>query len=225
MSIRNFAVEIDGITPIIFHNDDIEWSDQMDDWRGDPENAKNSKPGDDRFPAYRWLGYLYHDDAGRIIVPAANLSRVLMEGGAQIPVPGARNSKKTFKAQSQSGILIRDVGWPLYCNGSGAPLEFAALESVKSLKFADHKAVVSKLGFELFVKRVRVGQAKHVRVRPRFRKWRIAGVLTVTDDAITRDVLQQLFDQAGTYKGLGDWRPSSNTPGSHGLFTAKISKA
>ena len=42
------------------------------------------------------------------------------------------------------------------------------------------------------------------------------------DDQITTDVLRSILEYAGRYKGLGDWRPSSKTPGPYGTFTAEI---
>lgn len=223
---RKYRIEIEGKRPLIFHHDDIEWADQMDEWRLDKDNAKNSKAGDDRFPAYRWLGCFYRNDAGQIIIPTANIMRAVMDSAADVPVPGARNSRKTFKSQSQSGILPDEIGWPLHINGNGSPLLWEPIEKlIKVPKFADHSKLVKKMGFELFIKRVKIGTARHVRVRPRFQKWAAAGTLTVTDEAITKDILTTFFEIAGTYKGLGDWRPGSKTPGSYGMFTAKVTEA
>jgi hypothetical protein len=35
-------------------------------------------------------------------------------------------------------------------------------------------------------------------------------------------VLSDIFNYAGRYKGLGDWRPGSKTPGTWGMFTAEV---
>jgi len=63
-------------------------------------------------------------------------------------------------------------------------------------------------------------------VRPRFRNWQITCTLTVLDEegsGLTKDVLEKIFQQAGTYCGLGDWRPSSpKSPGTFGTFTATL---
>lgn len=219
---RTYHVRIEGTQPLLMHNDDIEWADRMERWKLDKDNKKKSKAGDDRTPAYRWLGALYHDEADRIIIPTENIMRALMEGGAAVPVPGGR-SGKTFKAQSQSGIMPRDIGWPLLING--APLSYVPLRALMSVDdFDAHRSAVEELGFSLFLKRAKIGSSKHIRVRPRFEKWAADGELIVTDDQITDGVLADILEVAGKYKGLGDWRPSSKTPGTFGMFEAKIER-
>jgi hypothetical protein len=89
--------------------------------------------------------------------------------------------------------------------------------------FAKHTKAVQGLGFQLFVKRAKIGQAKHIRVRPRFDTWGASGELIIIDDQITDRVLTDIFDIAGRLKGLGDWRPSApQAPGPFGTFEAKI---
>ncbi len=82
------------------------------------------------------------------------------------------------------------------------------------------------MGFELLVKRARVGTKKHVRVRAMFRDWRITGTLRVSEPMITDEVLRQMFEIAGDRVGLLDWRPASpESPGQYGRFTAEIKAA
>ena len=59
---RNYQATIKGMTPLILHKDDVDWADKMDDWKSDPNNKKHSKAGDDRSPAWRWIGCVYHTD-------------------------------------------------------------------------------------------------------------------------------------------------------------------
>jgi len=220
---RSYEVTITGVTPLLMHYDNIEWADKMTEWRLQTGNKKKSVAGDDRSPAFRWIGSLYMGDSGVLVMPTENVMRCLMEGGTQVLVPGGR-SGKTFKAQSQSGIQPREVGWPLLINGE--TVETGPIEALmKEDSFETHKEAVKKLGFSLFVKRARVGQSKHIRVRPRFERWAAKGELLVTDDQITDDVLRNIFEVAGQYKGLCDWRPSSKTPGVFGMFEAEIARA
>lgn len=219
---QTYRVTITGTQPLLMHADDIEWADEMERWKLDKDHKKLSKAGDDRTPAHRWIGSLYRDEAGEVVMPTENLMRCLMEGGAMVLVPGGR-SGKTFKAQTQSGIMPRALGWPLLVSGKridGKPIE--ALLGEKD--FSVHKETVETLGFSLFVKRARIGASKHVRVRPRFDSWQASGDLVVVDEQITEAVLTDIFEMAGTYKGLGDWRPSSKTPGTFGMFTARIER-
>lgn len=224
---RIYNIEITGETPLLMHYDDVEWADQMEAWKNSNAKAGDkkeiSKAGDDRTPAYRWIGSLYHNDEV-VVLPTDNIMSALKMGAASVLVPGAKNGK-TFKAQSQSGIIPRGVGWPLLVNGKTVPYAPVA-ELLKVKDFAAHKERVLGLGFSLFVKRVRIGASKHVRVRPRFDTWGAKGQLVVKDDQITEDVLRDFFAVAGSYKGLCDWRPASpKSPGSYGTFTATVTPA
>uniref|UniRef100_UPI003B987325 hypothetical protein n=1 Tax=Klebsiella pneumoniae TaxID=573 RepID=UPI003B987325 len=75
------------------------------------------------------------------------------------------------------------------------------------------------------VKRAKVGTSKHIRVRPMFEKWAVITTLMVVDPkeyGITQEVLQKILNKAGSLCGLGDWRPSSRTPGQFGRFKATV---
>lgn len=219
---RIYEITITGTTPLLMHNDDIEWADAMEAWKNDKDNKQKSKAGDDRTPAHRWIGYLYRSEAGVVIIPTENIMRALMEGGAGVLVPGGR-AGKTFKAQTQSGIQPREIGWPILVNGK--PIPTAPIDALARVEeFAAHKDAVKDMGFSLFVKRAKVGASKHIRVRPRFDTWAATGELVVTDDQITDSVLSDILEVAGKYKGLGDWRPSSKTPGTFGMFEARIKR-
>lgn len=227
MAGAKYLVTLTGTQPLIMHRDNVEWSDTIKAWQQDPNNKKLSKAGDDRSPAWTWLGSLYHDD--RVIaISADNIMTMLREGGASVPVPGGKNGK-TFKSQSQSGILPLDPFWPVLVPQKDGkrevyteiPVEpLAALEG--NADFEKHAETVRDVGFELFVKRVKVGTSKHIRVRPMFRRWTAAGSILVTDTQITRQVLVSILDMAGKLKGLCDWRPSSKTPGPYGTFEATV---
>lgn len=219
MSTRTYEVTLKGKTPLLMHADNIEWADSMEAWKNSPANKKGSKAGDDRSPAWRWLGSLYHDDKF-IVMPSDNLSRCFMEGGAMVPVPGGKNGK-TFKSQSQSGMMTGEAVWPLMVNGKLVDAQ-TILDLKEENDFAAHKHVCEKHGFMLFVKRAKIGASKHIRVRPRFDNWACTGSIVVWDDQITEDVLRDILEYAGRYKGLGDWRPGGKTPGPHGMFEATV---
>lgn len=218
---RRYQITIAGTQPLLHHADSIEWADEMSAWKDDKDNKKTSKAGDDRSPAWRWLGALYHDGK-QIVIPTGNIMRCLMEGGAMVPVPGGK-SGKTFKAQTQSGIMATSVSWPLLIGGETVPVtKILKLNGEKD--FAKHKKAAEDHGFSLFLKRARIGAQKHVRVRPKFQQWAVAGQLAVSDDQITTQVLSDILEMAGTYKGLGDWRPGSKTPGPYGMFKAEVTQ-
>ena len=216
---ETYKITITGTQPLLMHADDIEWADQMTAWKDNADNKKSSTAGDDRSPAWRWLGNLYHDKT-RLVMPVENIMRCLMEGAAMVPVPNGKMGK-TFKAQSQSGIQPTDANWPLMVGGKEiAADKLLKLTGVKD--FEVHKKAALDHGFELFLKRAKIGSSKHVRVRPQFQTWACGGGLVVSDEQITVAVLRKIFEMGGRYKGLGDWRPSSKTPGFRGMFTAIV---
>lgn len=217
---RTYECRLTGRMPVIHHADNVEWADDLSKWRKDPENKGTSKAGDDRSPAWTWIGYLYQD-CDVVTVPSDNLMTCFLEGGALVPTG---KGQKTFKAQSQSGMLVFEPHWPLLVGPGGETVATAKIETLlKEADFAKHKEIVKSLGFELFVKRAKIGQAKHVRVRPIFGKWAAVGTIKVWDDQITTEVLSQIVDMAGRYRGLGDWRPGSpRKPGPFGTFDGEV---
>lgn len=71
-----------------------------------------------------------------------------------------------------------------------------------------------------FKKIVNVQGSKVVRTRVLIPEWsfEVTGELEVS--VCDFDMLQELLNVAGRLIGLGDWRPSSGTPGSYGKFIA-----
>lgn len=203
------------------HADNIDWADDMERWKNDPANRKLSKPGDDRTPPWRWIGCLNwtHPTTGVVSVPAEYIMASMMGGAAQVST-GKRQG--TFKAQSQSGLMMTDFQLTLL--NKSEPVQMADVVECKKMKtFKDNAEAVEALGFELFVKRARIGAAKHIRVRPRFDNWSVMGQITVTDPQITMTVLRNILEIAGTVKGLGDWRPGASKPGPFGRYEVKLS--
>jgi hypothetical protein len=142
-----------------------------------------------------------------------------MEAGAMVPTG---KGKSTFKAKTQSGIQPMAPSFALIVHGK--PLPYGPIAALRDeTSFANHKAAVKDLGFELSVKRATIGQSKHVRVRPMFSDWATTISLAIIDDQIDNEALAQILDCAGRFKGLGDWRPGSpKRPGPYGQFEASI---
>lgn len=219
VNMRKYAIELTGTMPLLMHADDVCWADEMEEWKSNPDNKKSSKAGDDRTPAYRWIGYCYNDGEN-VCVPTDLVMACIMKAGALVPVPGGKNGK-TFKSQAMSGILPDSMYWDFFANG--AKVTKASLDALRAQPdFKKHMEAANDMGFSLFVKRAAVGQSKHIRVRPRFDQWMCRNTVTVIDEQITEQVLANIFRCAGMYKGLGDWRPGGKTPGPFGTFEAKI---
>lgn len=216
---RIYRVVITGRTPLILHSDNIEWADVMKKWEKDSKNKAISVRGDDRSPAWRWIGCLYHDNE-YLCVPSDNIMRGLMEGGAMVPTG---KGAKTFKAQTQSGCIVGEPFWKLNVRG-----QFIRWADVKTLinqsDFDKHQEFAAAHGFMLYLKRAVVNNRKHIRVRPRFDQWEISGTLNVWDPQLTHDVISTIWKSTGEYKGIGDWRPGGGktTPGPYGTFDVNV---
>jgi len=215
---KKYNTTITGETPLLMHNDNLAWAEVMNKWRLDPATKKTSVAGDDRSPAWRWIGNLYVE-GGKIVVPSDNLMTVLREGGKKVPTGKGQES---FGRHTQSGIIVDQSAWKVVVNGQDIP--YAPIKDlIEEPDFTTHLTTTEKLGFELFVKRAKIGAVKHVRVRPRFDSWTINGTLTVLDETITTEILKNILLMAGAYCGLGDWRPSSpKSAGPFGKFTSNI---
>jgi len=214
----NVDFELTGTMPILFHADDVEAGDELVSWRRNPENKNLSVAGDDRSPAWTWQTYLYTDGES-LCWPAQNIMIGLRTGGAQFIL----KKQKTFKEATQSGLLI--TGEFCEFEGNGKQIKMESIKKLRDLPFRAQAEAAKDLGFRLFVKRAKIGTAKHVRVRARFEKWKVRGSLQVLVPEITFEILEGIFAYAGR-AGQGDWRPSSpKSPGPFGMFEAKLKKS
>lgn len=220
MATTTYEFKLTGITPLLLHADSIEWADQMEEWKNNPDHKSKSRAGDDRTPAFRWIGSLYLDGT-QLVMNTDNISRALMSAGARVPIPGGKGGK-TFKQDTMAGMVIEDAYCPLYVGGKLIPQ--SAIEALKSEPdFAKHQQAVAAMGFELFIKRAKVGMSKHIRVRPRFDNWVVTGRLQVWDEKLDK-AIGTVFEIAGSQMGLGDWRPSGRTPGPFGRFRTEVKR-
>lgn len=205
---QQYMVNLRGITPLIMHRDNLAFLEKIAAWRKDPANRElSTKAGDDRVPPWSWLGFAYHN--GREFgIPADNLMTMLREGASKVNTSKAR---ETYKRQASAGIIIDAEQWPILVNGR--TVQVAAFQPlIGNLDFNAHIEAAEAAGFELLIKRAKIGMAKHIRVRPMFRDWEARGTLTVIDEelsGITEDVLRLILEQAGARVGVCDWRPSS----------------
>lgn len=221
---EQYNITLNGLTPLLMHNDNLGFAEKIQAWQRAPENKEFSISGDDRSPAWTWLGYTYHD--GEVLgVPSDNLMTMLREGGAKVL---SGKGKETYKKQTQAGIMIDQQQWTLYVGGKEIPVASLQKNLIGNNNFMDHLGLAEKYGFELLVKRAKIGRAKHIRVRPLFRRWCLVGSLTVIDyetSGISEDVLRIVMNQAGALCGLCDWRPSSPNSGTFGKFAPVIKRA
>jgi hypothetical protein len=219
---QRYELKLVGLNPLLMHRDNIAFAEKLEAWRKDPANRELSTRGDDRSPAWTWLAYVYHDTK-HLGIDADNLMTMFREGGAKVIAKGA----ETYKKKTQSGIMLDQQQFDLYVKGKR--VEVAPLNALIGVTdFVRHLETAEQVGFELLVKRAKVGQAKHVRVRPMFRDWAAVGSFTVIDEelsGLTEPILRTILAQAGALCGLCDWRPSSpKSSGTFGTFQAELAK-
>jgi hypothetical protein len=217
---KQYDVVLTGQSPLLMHKDNIAFGERLKKWQLAGENAALIVKGDDRSPPWTWIGYCY-SDGHTLGIEADNVMTMLREGGAKVPTGKKGGS---YKKQTQSGLILDQTTWQLLVGGK--PVSVNPIEAlIGNLDFTEHMDVVAKLGFELLVKRARIGTGKHVRVRPMFRDWVAKGSLTVLDEEISglsETVLVSILRQAGALCGIGDWRPSSPASGVFGRFTSTV---
>lgn len=217
---EKYRITITGISDLLMHKDNIVWSESVRKWQKDPRNKSISVAGDDRSPAWTWMGYTYNQN-GLICIESDNLMSMFRDAGKKIP---GEKKNSSLKAITQSGIIVDQVAWPLLVNGKCVKwTEFDDLEGNND--FSEHEERAHKYGFKLFVKRAKVGQQKHIRVRPRFENWCATGTMTVTDKSLNKQAIEQILAVGGARVGLGDWRPGApSAPGPFGKFSSLVEK-
>jgi hypothetical protein len=124
-------------------------------------------------------------------------------------------------AASQSGMIPTDEYFKLLIKGKQVDFKPFTAMAEKDKPFTDFLIPARKAGFELFMKRARVGAAKHVRVRPRISNWEVHGTLEIIDEALTETAIRAIFAQTRKV-GLGDWRAGCTTPGRFGSFVSEL---
>lgn len=217
MTDPEYRFVLTGITPILFHNNDVEAQDRIKEWQKDPDNKQFSKKGDDRSPAWLWQSYL-HSDGQHVAIPQDVIMKMLGKAGAKVPTG---KGTETFKSMSQSGIVPATEFFK-FTTGEHQ-VKLSDIYALRDQPFSVQAQEVKRLGFQLFVKPVRVKSSSHVRVRPRFNTWGVEGVVTITEPAITPAILERFFQIGGKYCGLLDWRPNAKeSPGPYGTFSAEV---
>ena len=216
MKQRICRFRLTGRTELLMHRDDVESADELAAARKAMPKGQGVK-GDDRSPAWSWLTYVYHDGE-HFAVEYPNLMASLRWAGAKVTL----KKSTSCKSKSQSGLVPTSEFFELRTN-TGAQVPLAPFRAARDEpSFTAHMALAIQHGFRLDMKRLKVGQAKHVRIRPCFAAgWTVTGELIVVDPELTNDLLERIFEEAGK-GGLMDWRPSSNTPGRYGIYEARI---
>ena len=109
---RSLTLTLSGSTEFLMDRDNISFAEEITAWTKDPANADAQRAGDDRAPAWGWLGKLHYGLDGLVGIPEGMLAPCIRAAGAMIPHPVAKGGK-TLKEPSQSGIQFVKTYHPL----------------------------------------------------------------------------------------------------------------
>jgi hypothetical protein len=132
---------------------------------------------------------LYIDSEGKIYLPSTWFRGSIVEAGKKKKRGGTGSAKSNF-----SGIV-------------GSSVEINPFE-----------IVIAKPNWKVFsILAVNpTTRGKNVLHRPQFDKWEVDFEVVFDEDQIEPSVLKEIFDIAGKFVGVGDWRPAKK--GSFGKF-------
>lgn len=219
---KKYNVKLTGLDTMLWNRDNFRFDAEVSKWQKGP-SGRDCPRGDDRFPAWKWIGKIYHDATEKSFALCCDevISAVLSEAGKGITMSG----KKTYKEPAKTAIeYINDYA---EIKLRGKPIPFSPFKKLFTGDVTDmdeHTEIAQKHGIDIDIRRVSMGGSKHVRCRPLIPVgWTAEFSMSVDDEIIDKNTLKQLFHIAGTRKGIGDWRPGSpKSPGKHGRFNAEI---
>lgn len=173
-------VSVEGIAPLLHHRYPL------------PDFADMSKGGRKKTGevdyTQEWRGYIYATSEGEIYHPATHFDGCLIKAAAGYKIQGARG--KTY-AQLFKGNVFCSPDEILF--GMRVP-ESLDTDGDKPLYLDIRPAVVQR--------------ARIVRIRPAFKPgWKLDFEITVLDDQVPANVVNEVLILAGRTVGVGDFRP------------------
>jgi len=145
-----------------------------------------------------WKVKTYTDAEGFVVVPFANLARCLSSAGAKVKASGRETYKTLIPACT---YILPEMPRFLW---DGKPFK---LEDVEKRGWIDQRHVKLKGGGHQYRYRTKMPAG-----------WRLAFQLMMTGEEVTVEGLINCMEVAGRRKGIGDYRPSSPSPGPYGTF-------
>ena len=110
--LKDYTVTLQGIQPLIMHRDNIIYGEKVKAWQRNPDNKKIRCGGDDRTPAWTWIGYLYHDQ-GEVVIDADNIMTIL---------PQARTTLIACRTANSISSPLSGTGATSGCISTSTPI-------------------------------------------------------------------------------------------------------
>lgn len=171
---------VEGIAPLMQHRF------PLPDF-ADLSKGGKKKTGEQDY-SQEWREYLYATPEGDIYQPATHFDGCLVKAAAGYKIQGARG--KTYKDLFKGNVFVSPD---------------AIYHNVKVPESLDADA---DKPLYLDVRPVVIQRARVVRVRPTFGiGWKLEFEITVLDDQLPKNVLNDVLVLAGRTVGIGDFRP------------------
>ena len=176
-------VKIQGTEPLLMHSSRL--ADPLDSAAklvAEISKKKNKQESDHKELSRReFMGGIYVDSDGTIILPNANIHAVIIKGAAAFKKGPA----------AKAGVFV---------DGHGTlDFPFAGKKTPEALlasgKFTDRRPVKNQ------------GSSTVVRTRPKFEEWGSRFTLEIAEDICDQADVRQWLDNAGRRVGIGDYRP------------------
>lgn len=152
----------------------------------DKENAKD-------YETRTWRDRLHTTDSGEVFIPPMSFKNCLSEAAKFLAIQIPGKGKSTYTKHFEAGVLVTDA-----------------------LMLGVNKDEVK--GEWLFVPSDGIrGSGKRVdKCFPVIHEWSGDVTFHILDETVTKDVFQQVLEQAGRFIGIGRFRPRNN--GFYGRF-------
>jgi len=120
----------------------------------------------------------YRDEKGNLVQPADHFMAALVKAGARFKYEG----RLSYASVVEGGVLIE-------------PEMILHKKGTKVEKFERWVVVPPRTG------------ARIRRVRPIIKDWSLSFTTNVMNDSINFETLKKIFEYAGSFIGIGNWRP------------------
>ena len=122
--------------------------------------------------------FLYLDNKGKVCQPASHIEGAMVKASTQFKMQGA--GKKTYKELVKGGVFV-----------------FPELIVQKNQKWdVDARSVVNP-----------TTRGRSMCYRPKLSDWSLGFTMEVNDDRADEEVIKQILEHAGSYIGIGAYRP------------------
>ena len=180
MKIQKIKYRLTSESPLLMHNGLL--ADPLSKWSKELKKitSKRQKVDSDIVEMARleFYGSLYVDEKENPIIPSELIEASIINGAK------AEKLGKLFKSS-------------VFVNGHSL-MEYDGPKSPDKL-WEDEN-------FRLVVG-VKIGQARIMRTRPKFNKWKCITEVSFIDESVQEEMIDRAIIKAGILVGIGDWRP------------------